>query len=74
MRSRAASNGGAGTVEESALEMPKGWEEVVSEEDGSVYYYNSEQNKTQWTHPALGEDEDIVVDLLDPSMIFSLER
>eukprot|EP00519_Triparma_laevis_P010882 CAMPEP_0182517118 /NCGR_PEP_ID=MMETSP1321-20130603/41625_1 /TAXON_ID=91990 /ORGANISM="Bolidomonas sp., Strain RCC1657" /LENGTH=245 /DNA_ID=CAMNT_0024724825 /DNA_START=251 /DNA_END=988 /DNA_ORIENTATION=- len=74
MRSRAASNGGAGTVEESALEMPKGWEEVVAEEDGSVYYYNREQNKTQWTHPALGEDEDIVVDLLDPSMIFSLER
>lgn len=46
----------------------------MAQDDGSVYYYNETENKTQWTHPALGEDEEIVIDLLDPSMIFSLER
>ncbi|GMI04021.1 hypothetical protein TrLO_g268 [Triparma laevis f. longispina] len=54
--------------------LPEGWEEIVNEEDGSIYYFNRDQNVTQWTHPALGEDEEVIIDLLDPSMIFSLER
>jgi hypothetical protein len=53
--------------------LPDGWTEHEGE-DGNCYYFNAKQNLTQWTHPALGEDEEIVVDLLDPSMIFSLER
>lgn len=56
-----------------APELPEGWTEETSE-DGTAYFYNESANLTQWTHPAFGEDEEIPVDLLDPSMIFSLER
>ena len=62
--------GGGQGVSSDMPPLPEGWTEVVAQDDGSVYYYNATKNITQWTHPALGEDEEMIIDLLDPSMIF----
>ncbi|GMI49132.1 hypothetical protein TrCOL_g13557 [Triparma columacea] len=50
--------------------LPEGWE-IVAGEDGQ-YYYNAELQKSQWHHP--DDAPDFELDLLDPSMVFSMER
>eukprot|EP00966_Prymnesium_polylepis_P213280 4939497-Prymnesium_polylepis.1 len=32
--------------------LPAGWEEVLDEESGDVYYYHEASSTTQWEHPA----------------------
>ena len=50
--------GGGNQKEEEVLPpLPEGWTEIEAQDDVSIYYFNEAENKTQWTHPALGEDE-----------------
>ncbi|CAH2267563.1 jg11852 [Pararge aegeria aegeria] len=42
-------------------ELPPGWEEK-STEDGNVYFVNTLNNKTQWTHPRTGHKKIIPKD------------
>jgi len=53
------------------LPLPEGWEKVAGE-DGIPYYYHAELQKSQWHHPE--EAPEYEIDLLDPSMVFSMER
>ncbi|CAG0904791.1 unnamed protein product, partial [Cyprideis torosa] len=38
-------------------ELPPGWEERASEEEGRVYYVNHLDQKTQWEHPRTGKQK-----------------
>ncbi|CAH1646503.1 unnamed protein product [Spodoptera littoralis] len=43
-------------------ELPSGWEQK-STEDGNVYFINTLNNKTQWTHPRTGRKKEIPKEL-----------
>eukprot|EP00526_Cylindrotheca_closterium_P004161 CAMPEP_0113637722 /NCGR_PEP_ID=MMETSP0017_2-20120614/19755_1 /TAXON_ID=2856 /ORGANISM="Cylindrotheca closterium" /LENGTH=4255 /DNA_ID=CAMNT_0000548783 /DNA_START=113 /DNA_END=12880 /DNA_ORIENTATION=+ /assembly_acc=CAM_ASM_000147 len=37
--------------------LPSGWVEVVDEDSGNVYFYNSETNETSWEKPSMKASE-----------------
>ena len=43
----------ANDKDEDIHELPEGWEELIDESTGQVYYFNSELNKTQWDKPVI---------------------
>jgi len=49
--------------------LPDGWEEMVDQSSGNVYYYNAESGITSWDRPTeapgVDEDEDIPSDVLE---------
>ncbi|CAJ1954685.1 unnamed protein product [Cylindrotheca closterium] len=43
--------------------LPSGWVEVVDEDSGNVYFYNSETNETSWEKPSTEPSEPIAESL-----------
>jgi hypothetical protein len=51
---------------EPVLALPDGWEEVVDEDSGAVYYFNSNTGSTAWEHPGAGESVELTSEVVAP--------